>query len=154
MVNVKDNIGDVVDQTIRHELDSNGYVFFSVSGSCMEPVIMNNVRIQVAKSDALHSGDIVAYQTPADRIRYVHRLLGRLRVRGKIKYVFMPDNASFPDMLVSPTQILGRVLTIEGEPVKVTKFKKFVVRLRYCIALFFIVKGKFCKFLFKNSRFA
>lgn len=93
-------------------------VTLRVSGECMAPDLSHRSRVRVERR-RLFPGDVVAYSCPQRGRMVVHRLLGALwRPRGW-RLMTMADRGVCPDALVDPTQVLGRVVAIDGAPFRV-----------------------------------
>ena len=82
---------------------------FVVRGTSMAPWLREGDRLEVARTPCYRAGDLLVFRNAVGDL-VAHRLLGRRRWRGELRYVLRGDAARAPDGAVLPENILGRVV--------------------------------------------
>jgi hypothetical protein len=88
-------------------------VAVTVRGTCMEPLLLDGDRVEVAPARVYWPGDLLAFQAADGRL-LVHRLLGYRPYAGRLACVTRGDACPHPDAPVPLDRLLGRVRAVEG----------------------------------------
>jgi signal peptidase I len=83
-----------------------------VRGRCMEPLLAEGSRVQVAPARVYWPGDVLVFRAP-DGGLLAHRLLGCRRHGGAWALVTRGDSCSTHDSPVPPARVVGRVLGVD-----------------------------------------
>jgi hypothetical protein len=89
-----------------------------VNGGCMSDVLPSGCRIEIRRTRMLLPGDIVVI--PAAGVLLVHRVIGGYRRRGVTKVLTQADRGTGPDMAVPVSEVLGRVVAVDGPPLNIS----------------------------------
>ncbi len=89
-------------------LRSHGRLRLAVTGTSMLPAVRPRdvLMIRACKSDAVRTGDIVAYSR--DGRLFVHRIVGRAGAA----FIAQGDALPFPDPAIAAGELLGRVVRV------------------------------------------
>jgi phage repressor protein C with HTH and peptisase S24 domain len=90
----------------------------TVAGNCMSDVLPPGSRIEICRTRTLLPGDVVVIPTGDTLV--VHRVIGRYRRNHVAKVLTQADNATRPDMAVPLSAVVGRVVSVDGHPLKIT----------------------------------
>ena len=80
-------------------------------GGSMAPFIKNGSILSVKPNEKIVVGDIILHGSNENFV--CHRVIGKRRTNGKCFFVTKGDNLSYRDPLVSPVELLGKVVKIE-----------------------------------------
>lgn len=84
----------------------------------MSDVLPAGSRIEIRGTRIVLPGDVVV--VPAGDNLVVHRVIGGYRRRHVAKVLTQADNATRPDMAVPLSTVIGRVVSVDGHPLKIT----------------------------------
>lgn len=98
----------------------------TVNGECMMPTLGPGSCITAQKANRYLPGDVLVFTTSHDSM-LVHRLLGTLPGE---RLLCKADREPRPDALLPITRVVGRVIEIEGQPLRTQATK----RLTCCLA--------------------
>ena len=123
---------EIIDHLIRKKLASGEELTLRVSGKSMYPLIQqgDSIRIERCVPEVIGLGDIITFNR-ADTY-YTHRLLWVLKRGDDIRLITKGDNEINIDPLVSPDQVLGKIISIQRENRTLrlkTPFWRFINRL-------------------------
>jgi signal peptidase I len=95
-------------------LQSGSDIRFRAHGLSMFPLINNGEVIQVAaaKNQELRAGDILLTFDGIDSVK-VHRLLGKIKLPGSIRFITRGDNSLTADESIPPEDVLGVVTGVD-----------------------------------------
>lgn len=99
-------------------------VVLRVAGDCMEPEVGDRALVRLERPRFFIPGDIVAFHCPQQNRPLVHRFLGYVRRRGTWQLMTMADRGARPDALVEASQVLGRVIELEGSAYRVALLRR------------------------------
>jgi len=104
----------IIDHLIREKLGSGEEIALRVSGKSMCPLIRqgDSIRIERCAPEVLGIGDIITFKRGGTY--YTHRLLRTVTRDSVTRLMTKGDNEVNVDPPVSPAQILGRVVVIQG----------------------------------------
>lgn len=91
-----------------------------VTGDCMAPVIPNGSLVSIRRRNYYSPGDIVAFCDSKGQL-VCHRFLGYARSRGCWKVITKADNAQSRDGLEDTDSVLGRVVGVNQQPLKIAE---------------------------------
>ena len=94
---------------------SKATVDLSVRGDSMAPFIRPGERVTVRITTQVGIGDVVLALDPTPR---VHRVIGILRRNGETHVITCGDRSRDSDPAVPASAILGRVIAVNGRPVR------------------------------------
>jgi len=89
-----------------------------IRGGCMQPLIIDRARVTVKRQAVYLPGDVVAYQNGIGQF-VCHRFLGYVLWRNGWRAMTRTDNAPQADALIQPGCLLGKVIVVEQQPLKV-----------------------------------
>lgn len=104
----------VISRSIRDALVDGESVLLKVNGNSMLPVLKPGDRVKLQTANAYYPGDLIAYYSPNLDFEIVHRFVGKFRWRKDLRYSLIADNGGRADPLVSNSDILGRVVSINN----------------------------------------
>ena len=93
-----------------------------VRGACMSSSIPDGSRLRVRRTRFLLPGE--------DRL-LVHRVIGAERRKGTCKILTRADRDTRPDMAVPGSDVIGKVVSQDGRPVRVPIGVRFLVFTRF-----------------------
>ena len=115
--------------------------FYIVEGRSMEPTLHDGDLVVVRKADVkdVKIGDIIVFYEPKTRSKIIiHRVIGRVEVRGQVFLRTKGDNNSKPDpWLVSDEDLIG-VVVGGSRPFRLPFVGKAILFLRSPIGLFLL----------------
>jgi signal peptidase I len=102
----------IINHLILEELGNGKAIELRVSGKSMHPLIKHGDSIRIVKCapGLLGIGDIITFNKKS--IYFTHRVLWKTKKGDAIKLITKGDNEINPDPPVSPSQILGKVVSV------------------------------------------
>lgn len=126
-------IGIILAALLLRGANSSGAPFFTyVYSNSMEPLIKVNDAFLVWPTSNVRVGDIIMYRPVVLKAAYItHRIIAA----GDSGYITKGDNAYYKDQdsgepQVAKDRIMGRVVTINGQPVIIPQIGKFTAFVR------------------------
>lgn len=89
-----------------------------INGNCMEPVISDGEQVIAVRKSIYFPGDIVVFRNTRQQL-VCHRLLGYLFHAWHWKAITQADNVVQRDGLLSRGNIIGKVIQVGHEPLRV-----------------------------------
>jgi hypothetical protein len=131
---------EIIDHLIREKLAGGEEITLRVSGKSMYPLIQQGdfIRIERCVPEVIGLGDIITFKRTDTY--YTHRLLWVVKRGDGIRLITKGDNEINTDPLVSPHQVLGKVISLQrgNRTLRLkTPFWRFINR---CLWLFFLVE--------------
>ena len=118
-------------QCLKDSLAQGDGITIIVQGLCMEPSLNNREQIRIKAARHYWPGDIVAYYSRGKKKRFVHRLLGPVRTRGRCGYLAIGDNSIIPDVMTGRDNLLGKVVERSKTPYRASARERFQAVTRY-----------------------
>lgn len=122
-------------------LAADGPMTLVVDGQCMGDSLPDGSQVRVARQRIYWPGDIVVYGRGDGKL-VSHRLLGLLPGITGWLVLTTADNAAEPDMPTSLSRVVGKVLSVDGEPTSCPPGTRLLAVLRYVAAASLFVAGK------------
>lgn len=142
---------------LQEKIQEIKFINFEISGTSMYPYLKvgDKVLVKHISPEELKFGDIVTYRI--NNGFYSHRFIYKLKKRGSVSGIITKgDNAPDFDSPIMPSQILGRIITIERKNVKINLEDRQVWQLiNRIIASLSFFQGSLMKYFryFKNAFF-
>ncbi len=103
----------------------------SVSGCCMEPLVLDGNQLEVVRCSRYFPGDLLVFAN-ADGGLVSHRFLGWVPGANGVRAMTMADDRHTIDPLTDAHRVLGRVVRVAGFDLSIPLSHRLLSMLRYC----------------------
>ena len=105
---------EAIDAIVRRDIREGQSFTLHVTGNSMTPDLSLGDKIVVSPGRCF-PGDVIAFLTHEPGKRKIHRYLGPLWTPDGWKKLAKGDNNPAPDVLIKPADLVGKVMTLNGE---------------------------------------
>ena len=105
----------LISETILEAIKDGEKIEQVIKGDSMLPLLKSGDDVTISACPKILTGDLLSYRCEHFNSNILHRYLGKVWTGKTFKLLFIGDNRSNPDALVQGSEIIGRLIAINGE---------------------------------------